>query len=178
MIIWINGAFGSGKTQASIELNKRVENSIIFDPEETGFYIRDNMPKHLIPDDFQDIPLFRKFNYEMLKYTYENSDHDIIVPMTIVHDEYYEEIIGKLRKDNIEVCHFSLIASKETLLNRLIMRADSSYDWASKQIDRCMNALASEKYENKIYTDDLGIDEVVEEIIRRTKNEDMRHERY
>ena len=37
MIIWINGSFGSGKTQAAYELNKRIENSFVFDPENAGF---------------------------------------------------------------------------------------------------------------------------------------------
>jgi adenylylsulfate kinase-like enzyme len=32
MIIWINGAFGSGKTQMAFEINRRLENSYVYDP--------------------------------------------------------------------------------------------------------------------------------------------------
>ncbi|HBD65376.1 MAG TPA: tunicamycin resistance protein, partial [Clostridiales bacterium] len=44
MIIWINGAFGSGKTQTANELHRRIKNSYVYDPENIGFFIRDNIP--------------------------------------------------------------------------------------------------------------------------------------
>lgn len=47
MILWINGAFGSGKTQTAYELNKRIPNSFVFDPEETGFFLRSNLPESI-----------------------------------------------------------------------------------------------------------------------------------
>lgn len=31
MIIWINGAFGSGKSSVAMHLNERIENSFVFD---------------------------------------------------------------------------------------------------------------------------------------------------
>jgi hypothetical protein len=37
MIIWINGPFGVGKSQTAYELNYRIPNSIVVDPEEVGF---------------------------------------------------------------------------------------------------------------------------------------------
>lgn len=39
MIIWINGAFGSGKTQTSYELQRRIPNSVVYDPEKIGFLL-------------------------------------------------------------------------------------------------------------------------------------------
>lgn len=47
MIIWINGTFGCGKTSVSNELHRRLENSYVYDPEEIGFFIRDNLPSDL-----------------------------------------------------------------------------------------------------------------------------------
>lgn len=35
-IIWINGAFGSGKTSVADLLVRNLQNSMIFDPEEIG----------------------------------------------------------------------------------------------------------------------------------------------
>ncbi|MFC4777768.1 AAA family ATPase [Paenibacillus sp. GCM10023252] len=43
MIIWVNGAFGAGKTQSASELHRRLPNSFVFDPENAGYYIRKNM---------------------------------------------------------------------------------------------------------------------------------------
>ena len=39
MIIWINGAFGAGKTQAAYELRRRAENAYVYDPENAGYFI-------------------------------------------------------------------------------------------------------------------------------------------
>ena len=40
MIIMINGAFGVGKTTIANELLKEIKNSMIYDPEEVGFMLR------------------------------------------------------------------------------------------------------------------------------------------
>lgn len=40
MIILINGAFGVGKTSVASELKKTINNSMIFDPEEIGYMLR------------------------------------------------------------------------------------------------------------------------------------------
>lgn len=54
MIIWLNGAFGSGKTTCAFELNRRLPNSFVYDPENIGYFIRNNTPKEIQRFDFQD----------------------------------------------------------------------------------------------------------------------------
>ena len=44
MIVWLNGAFGAGKTQTAYELRRRLPGSYVYDPENAGFFIRDNLP--------------------------------------------------------------------------------------------------------------------------------------
>ncbi|AOO60311.1 hypothetical protein [Bacillus velezensis] len=44
MIIWINGAFGSGKTQTAFELHRRLKPSYVYDPEKMGFAMRSMIP--------------------------------------------------------------------------------------------------------------------------------------
>ena len=83
MIIWINGAFGSGKTQTAFEINRRLENSYVYDPENIGYFFRRNMPKEIIQGNFQDQILWRTFNYEIIKNIYEKYNGTIIIPMTI-----------------------------------------------------------------------------------------------
>ena len=68
MIIWLNGAFGAGKTQTAYELCRRLPGSYVYDPENAGFFIRDNLPPGLGLDDFQDFPMWRAFNLDMLDY--------------------------------------------------------------------------------------------------------------
>ncbi len=67
MIIWLNGAFGAGKTTAACELHRRLPDSFVYDPENIGYFLRKNTPPQCGRPDFQDIPLWRGFNYEALK---------------------------------------------------------------------------------------------------------------
>ena len=63
MILWINGAFGAGKTTVANELNRRIENAYIYDPENAGYFIRKNIPQQInTEDNFQDYKLWRDFN--------------------------------------------------------------------------------------------------------------------
>ncbi|MDI4406207.1 hypothetical protein E7U89_24780 [Escherichia coli] len=44
MIIWINGPFGAGKTTLAKRLRDRRSKSLIFDPEEIGFVVKETVP--------------------------------------------------------------------------------------------------------------------------------------
>ena len=45
MILWINGAFGSGKTTTAYELHRRLKPlSYVYDPENVGYFLRKNEP--------------------------------------------------------------------------------------------------------------------------------------
>ncbi|WP_313893599.1 AAA family ATPase [Psychrobacillus sp.] len=164
MIIWLNGAFGSGKTQTSYELNRRIPNSHVYDPENIGFFINKNIPKEISKRDFQDYSIWRELNYTNLKYIENEYDGVIIVPMTIVNPQYFKEIVGKLRDDGVIVNHFVLWASKETLQKRLRSRGESKNSWGAKQIDRCMQGLSNELFNHRIETDNMTIESVVETI--------------
>jgi len=164
MIIWINGAFGSGKTQTAYELHRRITHSYVFDPENAGYYIRENIPKEAAKADFQDYPMWRECTYSMLAYIAAEFDGTILVPMTVVNPHYFDEIVGRLREDGVTVHHFALCASKETLLQRLRSRGEGKNSWAAQQIDRCIDGLAHECFQHHLQTDQMSIEEVVERI--------------
>ncbi|MEY8417603.1 AAA family ATPase [Tissierella praeacuta] len=168
MIIWLNGAFGSGKTTCAFELNRRLPNSFVYDPENIGYFIRNNTPKEIQKSDFQDHGQWRSFNYEMLKYIALEYLGIIIVPMTINNHQYYDEIIQRLRDDGIILKHYILYADKETILKRLNKRLERGETWAKSQIDRCIEVFNTEITEEKIITDNRSIDYVVEEIAKRS----------
>lgn len=164
MIIWINGAFGSGKTQTAFELHRRAPNSYVYDPENVGYFLRRNIPREICQGDFQNYPLWREFNYSMLRYLEGEYGGIIIVPMTIVSIQYFDEIIGRLWGDGVQVRHFMLCASKEVILKRLRGRRDGADSWPARQIDRCTSALSGETFRHHIDTDDMTIECVAEEI--------------
>ena len=60
VIIMINGTFGSGKTSAANILQSLISNSMIYDPEEIGYMLRNIINEETRleeerTDDFQDL---------------------------------------------------------------------------------------------------------------------------
>ncbi|GEM48287.1 AAA family ATPase [Deinococcus cellulosilyticus] len=156
MIIWINGPFGVGKTQTAFELHFRLPGSFVSDPEQHGFALFKTLPREL-RGDFQDLPMWRQTTFETLRYL-DQSHHGVtIVPMTVVNPQYFAETVGQLREAGVDVQHFSLLASKETLLKRLRSRGDSSRSWAAQQVERCMDGLQDPVFATHVQTENLTI---------------------
>ena len=58
MIIWVNGAFGAGKTTLADELGGHLPDAVLFDPEYVGYILQRWVP---VPTgDFQDLPSWRE----------------------------------------------------------------------------------------------------------------------
>ena len=170
MLIWINGAFGAGKTHTAHELHRRLQGSHVADPELIGFAMHKMLPASA-RDDFQDLPGWRASVVATLRAAEGAAEGPVIVPMTIVRDDYFDEIIGSLRAD-MELRHYTLVASPATLHRRLGSRLEAlgsrvlggDGTWAMRQVDRCVSALASPRYATHVSTDDRSVDEVVETI--------------
>lgn len=169
MLIWINGAFGSGKTQTAHELLRRLPDAHVADPELLGFALHKMLPAHE-RNDFQDLPHWRSGVVDTLQQTESAAEGPVIVPMTIVRDDYFDQIVGGLRERGVDVRHYALSASAETLRKRLDSRISSlggrilggDETWAIQQIPRCVAALSGDRYATHVPTDNLSIDEVVE----------------
>lgn len=169
MMIWINGAFGSGKTQSAFELHRRLPDSFVYDPENIGYFMRSNEPKSLQKPDFQDEPLWRRMNFEMLEHMAKEYQGTLIVPMTIYREDYFDEIIGSLRRAGIQVDHYVLGASEETLLKRLRSRMDGKSSWPALKIRDCISGFRSPVFEKVIDTNGMTVDQVVERIAFESK---------
>lgn len=161
MIIWLNGAFGAGKTQTAYELRRRMADAYVYDPENAGFFIRENLPPSLPAGDFQDYPMWREFNLEMLSYIARRYDGCVIVPMTVTSRAYYDELVGALSRE-FDVRHIILYAERETLRKRLASRLEGPGSWAARQIDRCVRAFDTDITEIRLATDGLTIGQAAE----------------
>lgn len=168
MIVWINGTFGSGKTTTAYELEKRLERAFVFDPERFGYVLMKNIPEALQKDNFQDFPIWRETNYSLLKQIVINYEGIIIVPMTITREEYFHEIISRLRNDQLIVNHVTLMASKTTIKKRLHSRLEGENSWAFKQAESSLYQLENPIFKEQIDTDGLTIEEVVEKVAQAT----------
>ncbi|MDR1329695.1 MAG: AAA family ATPase [Oscillospiraceae bacterium] len=167
MIIWINGAFGAGKTTCAYELHRRLTGSYVFDPEHIGYFFFKHFPKTMRRGDFQDYALWRSFNRDMLELIYKEFAGVIIVPMTLTDPGYFDEIIGSLRRGGADVRHFILAAGRDTLRHRLNRRIEHGETWAKAQIERCVTAFETVIDGEKITTDGVPIDSVVEAIAEK-----------
>jgi hypothetical protein len=167
MLIWINGAFGAGKTQTAFELRRRLSGAHVADPEHLGFALQRTLPPGARPD-FQDLATWRSAVVDILQQAEASHTGPVLVPMTIVRDEYFEEIVGGLASRGVDVRHYALVANSETLRRRLSTRIAfvrsglRRETWAVQQIPRCVAALAQERYATHVDTDQRTTDEVVE----------------
>lgn len=168
LIVWINGTFGSGKTTTAYELHKRLPRSIVYDPERFGYVLMANIPKEISKNDFQDYPLWREANYQLLKQISEEYKGVIIVPMTLTNEDYFEEIVGRLRDEGVEINHFTLSGSKETIEKRLAKRFEGKRSWAYQQMERRLEGLSNHVFQEHIKTDNMSIDEVVDSIATKS----------
>jgi AAA domain len=166
MIIFINGAFGVGKTTIAETLVSRIPNSLLFDPEEVGYFLRNVVNPIEQFEDFQDLAMWRPLvviTAKMLKETYGRT---LVMPMTIWHLPYFKEVLAGLRQFEPDLYHFCLTASVETIHNRLKMRPNSSqaYAWCNERIERCVEAFKLPEFAVQIATDGREIEEIVDKL--------------
>jgi hypothetical protein len=151
------------------ELCRRYPSAILFDPEQIGFMLRRTIPKPQRPPDFQDIPLWRELTVKTAVRLLETFDRPLIVPMTLVKREPFEEILGGLREAGVAVHHFTLTASSRTLRIRLLKRWDSlpSKLWTLRQVTPCVASLSDPRFAVHIPTDRRRVKEIADEIRSR-----------
>ncbi|MEV8316710.1 NUDIX domain-containing protein [Streptomyces sp. NPDC059900] len=121
MIVWINGAFGAGKTSAARELIELIPNSTLFDPEIIGRGLPDLLPpKHLAEvSDYQDLPIWRRLVVDTAAALLAELGGVLVVPMTLLRQDYRDEIFGGLASRRIAVRHV-VLAPDETILRERI----------------------------------------------------------
>jgi len=121
VIVWINGAFGAGKTTTARELIDLIPNSTLFDPEIIGAELTHLLPpKHLAEvGDYQDLPIWRRLVVDTAAALLAELGGVLVVPMTLLRQDYRDEIFGGLASRRIPVRHV-LLAPAETILRERI----------------------------------------------------------
>ncbi|AEY87799.1 ATP/GTP-binding protein [Streptomyces hygroscopicus subsp. jinggangensis 5008] len=153
-VVWINGAFGAGKTTTARELIELIPNSALFDPEVLGGALTHLLPpKHLAEaGDFQDLPIWRRLVVDTAAAMLAELGGTLVVPMTLLRQEYRDEIFGGLAARRITVHHL-LLAPAETILRERIAEREIPPDlpdgeirvrqWSYDHIEPYRTALAS-----------------------------------
>jgi AAA domain-containing protein len=117
VIVWINGAFGAGKTTLAEELSRRLPDAVLFDPEYVGYMLRRWVP---VPTgDFQDLPSWRELVVATALSLRKHHSGTLIVPMTLINDDYLNEILGGLQSYGEDVLHAFLDLDPDVLRQRI-----------------------------------------------------------
>lgn len=167
MIIWLNGAFSAGKTTIAEILNEKIPNSYLYDPEEIGDFFRHNLPKSIQKDDFQEYDEWRDWNVHILKKLNDEYEGHIIAPMTLYKKEAFEQIIGRLRKENVEIRHFILEVDRDQVLKRLSNRSEGLQEWGANRLNDINECFEKLPYEERIKNYGRTPVETADEIIER-----------
>lgn len=67
MIIWINGAFGSGKTSIAENICKKMRVAYLYDPEQVGYFLWDNFPQEMKRKGNFQHSYLERIQYENIK---------------------------------------------------------------------------------------------------------------
>ncbi|MFB7513618.1 NUDIX domain-containing protein [Streptomyces sp. NPDC056144] len=121
MIVWINGAFGAGKSSTARELVDLIPYSTLLDPEVIGRSLTRLLPAKRLGEveDHQDLPMWRRMVVDTAAALLAEVGGVLVVPMTLLRQEYRDEIFGGLAARRIEVRHI-LLDPEETILRQRI----------------------------------------------------------
>jgi hypothetical protein len=119
VIIWLNGGFGAGKTTLAEELHRRLPEAVVYDPEDVGIMLWKQIGPN---DDFQHLPSWRELVVATALSLRRHHADTLIVPMSLIRDDYRAEILGGLADAGEELVHVFLQAEAGVLRERLKAR--------------------------------------------------------
>ncbi|MEU8761365.1 NUDIX domain-containing protein [Streptomyces sp. NPDC048659] len=165
MIVWLNGAFGAGKTSTARELVELIPNSTLYDPEVVGGGLGLLLPKQRLAevDDFQDLAIWRRLVVDTAAALLAEVGGVLVVPMTLLRQEYRDEIFGALAARRIEVRHVVLTVDETILRARIDAREERAGDpgtrtrrWCHTRIEPYRTALGGWLGEDAYAVDNGG----------------------
>jgi hypothetical protein len=119
MIVWINGTHGAGKTTVSALLQPLLPASRVLDAEKVGETLMDITPGLPATDNFQHWPPWRPLVVETARRVLAYTGGTLVMPMTVLVEQYWREISAGFAGHGIPVRHFVLHADQGTLRRRI-----------------------------------------------------------
>ncbi|NJQ03707.1 NUDIX hydrolase [Streptomyces zingiberis] len=133
MIVWLNGAFGTGKSTVARELADLIPGSLLYDPEPVADGLRAVLPRKRLDEvgDVQELPAWRRLTVETAAAVLAEAPGVLIVPMTLLTQEHRDEIFGGFASRRIPVRHILLHTAETILRQRISTCEDDSGDPAA-----------------------------------------------
>lgn len=165
VIIWINGLFGAGKSSTAEAVVARLGAAQIVDPEEIGFGLPTWHGNGGDLDDIQHDPRWRTLTVESV-IAVEEAFGTAVVPMTLFIPEYFDEIVGGLRRAGHDLRHFTLRVGPDIALARGSTRPDGLDTWALPRNQMYNACLTDQRFAEFIDSEPLTVDEVVDHVLQ------------
>jgi predicted kinase len=119
VIVWLNGTHGVGKTTTSALVQQLIPGSRVFDAEKVGEALMDIKPGLPDTDNFQHWPPWRPLVVETARRVLDYTGGTLVMPMTVLVEQYWREISSGLAAHGIPVTHFVLHSDPDTLRKRI-----------------------------------------------------------
>jgi len=119
VIVWLNGTHGVGKTTTSALVQRLLPGSRILDAEKVGETLMDVRPGLPATDDFQHWPPWRPLVVETASRILEWTGGVLVMPMTVLVEDYWREIASGFAERGIPVRHVLLHADQAVLRQRI-----------------------------------------------------------
>jgi shikimate kinase len=118
VIIWLNGAFGAGKTTTANQLAGRLADARHFDPELVGYLLMTALSDHEFTD-FQELRPWRElvpvFTEKIAGFTGQN----LIAVQTVMREDYWRELAHGFSRTSLAIYHVLLHVDSDVLAERI-----------------------------------------------------------
>ena len=175
MIVWVNGAFGSGKTTLVEELRTRWQEALVYDPEKVGVVLGGIVDAPT--GDFQDLRLWRRRVASLAVDLVEEYRRPLLVPMTLVNPEYLGEIFGAFEDAGVGAHHFFLQVREDVLTKRIDARSfwpddpektEQGRQWCRSRLKMCLSAVSHLPQDTVFLDGELTPQELADMVLAHT----------
>jgi hypothetical protein len=118
MILWLNGAFGVGKTTTAGIITRDSPGFRPFDPEWVGYMLRANLTD-LDLADFQDLRSWRALVPKVAREIIDVTNASLVAVQTVLVEQYWHEIREGMADVGLEVVHVLLDADADVIRERI-----------------------------------------------------------
>lgn len=144
MIVWLNGAFGAGKTTVAAALRPALPGAVAFNPEVIGWVLRRAV--RVPSGDYQDLRSWRRLVVGTAAALDGLAPGPVVVAMSLLRERSTSEIIGALRARGREVRHVLLDVTGDELRRRI---ADAAARGAAEEGTRAWRQAHVAEYERE-----------------------------
>ncbi|MBP2471442.1 shikimate kinase [Crossiella equi] len=134
-VLWLNGTFGVGKSTTARALLQALPDARPFDPEQVGYMLEHAMVREPVPD-FQEWPLWRRLVVLNLVELLRHTGDRLVVPMTVLREDFATEIFTGLAEHGVRVRHVLLHCGRDVLRARITAAEEHPGDPAASEETR------------------------------------------